>query len=198
MKSPSVLLFDLGGVLIENSGFENLNHMLPQPLDDQIIRERWLRSASVRRFELGTITSQAFATEFITEWSIPLSPDEFLTEFASWPKGFYPGAKDLLQALRKDYTIACLSNSNELHWEKFDEFASDFDIALSSHLLGAIKPDQAAFSKALAECNSDPDDVYFFDDSISNVKAAELMGIPSFHVDGFGILHNLLETMALV
>lgn len=198
MKSPSVLLFDLGGVLIENSGFENLNRLLPQPLNSHIIKEKWLRSPSVRNFELGNISSQEFAEAFICEWSLTLSPSEFLTEFTSWPKGFYPGARELIQMLRKNYTITCLSNSNELHWEKFNGFSFGFDIALSSHLMGAIKPDHAAFSIALTECNANPNDVFFFDDSISNVKAAESMGIPSFHVDGFESLQKLLPTLELV
>jgi len=168
MTHAALLLFDLGGVLIENAVFDSLNPMLPQPLDSVAIRERWLTSPAVRGFELGRIPATEFAEQFIAEWNIAMTPQAFLEAF------------------------------NALHWAKFDGFEGVFDIALSSHLLGVIKPDEAAFVRALAECRVPAEDVVFFDDSQPNVKMAQSLGIRAFHVDGFAALMPVLQAEGLM
>jgi HAD superfamily hydrolase (TIGR01509 family) len=188
-----LLLFDLGGVLIENVGFESLNRLLPSPIIHTELKERWLRSPSVRDFESGKIDAKEFSLRFIDEWKITLSADNFIAEFSNWPKGFYPGAKQLLKSMRRSFRIACLSNSNTLHWSRFGNFEDVFDIALSSHLLGVLKPDCAAFERALSACGVRPEEVIFFDDSFPNVKAAENLGIRAFHVEGFTRLRGVLS-----
>jgi len=123
--------------------------LLPKSLDQNEIKHRWLLSTSVRQLELGEISPDRFAKAFIEEWELRLTPNEFLKGFSSWPSGLYPGADEVLRTLRRKYRIGCLSNSNIVHWEKFKGFSDYFDIALSSHLMGLIKPDEEAFSKAL-------------------------------------------------
>jgi len=198
MNQAPLLLFDLGGVLIENACFDDLNAMLAQPLDSLAIRERWLASSSIRAFELGQIPAQEFAERFIAEWDIPLTPEAFLTAFISWPRGFYAGARELIASLRQRYRVGCLSNSNALHWAKFGGFQGEFDVTLSSHLIGVIKPDRAAFVRALEECDRPASEVIFFDDSRPNVLMAQSLGIRTFHVDGFQALLPVLQAEGLV
>jgi len=198
MNKPALLLFDLGGVLIENATCERLNCLLPQPLDDAIVKERWLHSSAIRRFERGDISPQDFAESFIAEWEIRLTVDAFLQEFISWPKGFYPEARETLRVLRQSYRVCCLSNSNVLHWERFGGFTEDFDIALSSHLLGVIKPDQEAFTRALREFDIGPEEVCFFDDILTNIQAAQSIGMRAFHVEGFKALQCVLQEQDLL
>lgn len=80
-----------------------------------------------------------------------------------------------------------------MHWEKFGGFKNDFDIAISSHQLGAIKPDNEAFLKALEICSVKPSEVFFFDDSTANIYTANSLGIQAFHVVGFESLLNVLR-----
>lgn len=192
MWHPTVLLFDLGGVLVENTGFEHLNDLLSAPMQAEELKSRWLASAAVRSFEAGACSAGIFADEMVAEWQLPVSPGAFLEAFASWPKGLYPGAEELLSHLRGRYTLACLSNSNAVHWERFDGFGDYFQIALSSHVIGEVKPDAVCFSKALQECNARASEVAFFDDSLINVAAARAIGIQSFHVNGLTELRNTL------
>lgn len=193
MSDPSLLLFDLGGVLIENSTFTRLNDLWGEQKSCDALKSRWLTSPAVRRFELGKCPPDEFAIAFIAEWKLSLSPEAFLEEFYSWPSAFYPEARNTLCKLRQKYRVGCLSNSNALHWEKFGGFKDDFDIAISSHQLGAIKPDCDAFLKALDVCCATPSAVCFFDDSIANIHTAESLGLRAFHVDGFDALLNVLR-----
>lgn len=198
MSLPMLLLFDLGGVLIKSAVFESLNNLLPEPLELTTIKQRWLFSPSVRSFERGEIQADEFAALFIAEWQLNITPQQFLTDFAIWPREFFPGARETLRELRGNYRIGCLSNSNELHWQRISGIEADFDISLFSHRLGAIKPDKDIFELALNECNIEPAAIYFFDDCAANVQSAQSFGITAFHVDGFESLQLVLRAQGLL
>lgn len=181
---PAVLLFDLGGVLVENVGFERFNALLPSPVPLEELKTQWLASPAVRTFETGNCAPELFARNVVSDWQLPLSPNEFLEAFTYWPKGLYAGAPEFLAALRERYVVACLSNSNAIHWQRFNGFREHFDFSLSSHILGEVKPDSQCFRRALQECKVAASEVAFFDDSITNVTGARSLGIESFHVNG--------------
>jgi glucose-1-phosphatase len=191
---PTVLLFDLGGVLVENVGFERFNALLPFPIPTEELKTQWLASPAVRSFETGNCTPEIFARNVVSDWQLPLSSTAFLEAFTYWPKGLYAGASELLAALRERYVVACLSNSNAIHWQRFNGFRDHFDFSLSSHLLGEVKPDPQCFRKALQECKTTTGEVAFFDDSLTNVSAARSLGIEAFHVNGLSeVRHSLAE-----
>ena len=91
MEAPKLMLFDLGGVLVENAAFGRLGRLLPGSPGAEDLRGRWMRSSAVRRFELGQAGPGEFADEFIAEWGLGLSAGAFLAEFGSWVGGLAPG-----------------------------------------------------------------------------------------------------------
>jgi len=198
MNVPSLLLFDLGGVLIDSSVFQHLNRLLDKPLETSALKARWLSSQSVRQFESGAMTAHEFAESFIAEWGLRQRPNAFLRAFASWPRYFHPGAREVLGLLRTRCKIACLSNSNPLHHQRFAGFADVFDLALFSHQLGMVKPDPEIFAVVLRECGVEAAEVYFFDDCLFNVYAAQSLGMSAFHVDGFDALLAVLSRQGLL
>jgi len=198
MRSPSLLLFDLGGVLIQSSVFEHLNRLLPDCDDGSDIKSRWLNSHSVRQFERGETSPEAFAERFVDEWGLALTPQAFLAEFVSWPRNFFPGARETLSELRKSHRVGCLSNSNPLHWSTFSDLEAMFDISLFSHLIGLIKPDRDIFALAVSECDVAPEQIYFFDDCAANVRSAQSFGMNAFQVDGFDSLKRVLQSNGLL
>lgn len=188
-----VLLFDLGGVLIENVGFQRFGALLSRPMALNEMKLNWLRSPAVRRFESGVTSAREFAREVVDEWELKLSPSSFLSQFKSWPREASEEAVVLVRELREHYRVACLSNSNELHWDRFSPLVQEFDIAISSHLSGRLKPDADAFLGALAQCAAPPQNVFFFDDSLPNVEGARAVGVESFHVEGLDQLREILQ-----
>ncbi len=184
MHEPIVLLFDLGGVLVESSGQEALGRLLPD-VDAAEILARWQSSESVGLFERGSISPTDFSEQFVAEWQLPLEAGEFLTIFSSWVHGFYPGAESLLKRLRERNVVACLSNTNAAHWAQLTDVRSAFDVCLASHLCGRMKPERAAYEKALQTLAVSPGQVLFFDDLLPNVTAARAIGVHAFHVRGF-------------
>lgn len=198
MKAPTLLLFDLGGVLIESSVFNQLGYLLPKDTEPHDIKARWLYSPTVRQFERGEISPETFARQLVEEWELSMSPADFLEFFGCWPRRFFPGAHETLQTLRQSYRVGCLSNSNPVHWQQFADFDAIFDVSLFSHLLGVIKPDPEIFLKALETCSVAPEEVMFFDDCQANVDAAKDLGIPAFLTDGFASLQATLKMTALL
>ncbi len=184
-SEPEVILFDLGGVLIDFAGFEEIADLLRGHATTDGIRTRWLMSASVRDFELGRTAPRVFADRFLSEWDLGLSAEEFLTAFASWPRGLYPGARSLLGALRGRFRLACLSNSNELHWDSFRVWLEPYlDKSYVSFELGLAKPDPAIFHAVLADLAVHPSAVLFLDDAEKNIEAAVELGFQAELVRG--------------
>lgn len=198
MLNGKVILFDLGGVLIENNGRQALTAMLPRPLEVQEMWRKWLDSPVVRRFERGESSAQEFAADFVGEWEIALDPATFIGEFATWPRGLFDGAEALLARLKSRHHLACLSNTNAIHWARFPQLHALFDSSFLSHEMGHVKPDPEAFQYALAQLGVPPGDVWFFDDLAPNVEAARAAGMNAFRVDGFGAIAPILRSERLL
>jgi len=182
-----VLLFDLGGVLIDYSGVQDLAALLPARAPDAEIRARWSRCPHTEAFGLGRMTRDEFGERFVQHWGIRLPPEQFLREFRSWPRSFLPGAVELLATLRPRVRLAALSNSNELHWERnTDDLGLNqfFELAISSHEVGLGKPDPRIYELALKRLGVPAEAVMFFDDATANVRAASALGMRAFQVDG--------------
>jgi len=194
-----VLLFDLGGVLIHFSGFEEMRRLLPGKLDVSVIRQRWISSETVHIFERGDIGADEFARRITTEWGLGLQPEVFLREFASWARGTYDGAIDLLEVVHEDFQIACLSNSNELHTSSHrDAIGRHVDHQFFSNEIGLAKPDPKIFDFAIQSLGIPANRIAFFDDTAVNVEAAANAGMNAHLTDGIDDLKLCLERLGIV
>ena len=123
----------------------------------------------------------------LVEFELSISPTQFIAEFATWPKGLYPGTIELLQALAPHYTLACLTNTNMLHWPRICdemELQRHFPIHFASHLIGLLKPDRAIFQHAIDHLGYAPERILFLDDNALNVEGARSVGISAYRVVG--------------
>jgi putative hydrolase of the HAD superfamily len=194
-----VLLFDLGGVLIDFSGFEEMRRLLPRVSDRSEIRDRWIRSESVQLFERGDITPESFARRLVEEFHLELSAEEFLREFVSWARGPYPGALSLLRRLQNTHRIACLSNSNELHTPIHRaSIHPHVDTFYFSDEIGLVKPDREIFDHVIHDLAVSPRRIAFFDDTMINVEAAREVGLNAFSVDGIVEVEAQLQRLGLI
>ncbi len=194
-----VLLFDLGGVLVDFRGFEALNEVRADPLDTSEIRSRWLACEAVTEFECGRIEAVDFAQRFVDEWELDWSPASFLEAFASWVSPFSAEVTELLSALAPHYTLACLSNCNTIHWKRLGaEVHQHFDAAFLSFEMGLAKPNPQIFARALEHLDVPPERVYFFDDSEENLRAASEHGICAELVRGVTQLRTRLRELGML
>lgn len=196
MRDERVLLFDLGGVVVESVGLATLERLLPHLGQEEILK-RWLGSSAVGGFESGVISQEAFARAFLSEWPLGMAPAQFLEEFSSWVRGYLPGARELLSGLRTRHRIACLSNTNAAHWARLDGIDEVFDVCIASHLTGYLKPDRRAFEDALRRLGVEASQVCFFDDLSGNVAAARELGMQAFQVRGVAETASALRGLGI-
>ncbi len=203
MTGPAIdaILFDLGGVLIELAGVEKMLEWSPGIDSTEELWRRWLHSDAVRRFETGATGRDAFARGVVAEFGVPVSTDEFLAAFTWWPRAVLPGAHDLLSALRGRYVLASVSNTNEIHWDRFaNAWALDaaFHHNFPSHLVGKLKPDADYFAHVVAAVGVPAERVLFVDDNAINVEAAARLGLHARRVAGVEGARAALRELGLL
>lgn len=202
MSTPDVdvVLFDLGGVLIELGGVAALQ-TLAGIADDEAVWQKWLTSPWVRRFEAGQCSADEFSWGVVSEWDLPVTPEQFLEIFRDWPVGPLPGSSELLADVRRRVPIGCLSNTNTLHWEH--QFArwpilGMFDYRFLSFDLGLVKPDRSVFRAVADRLPVRADRVLFLDDNALNSDAARSFGFLSERVRGVGEARQVLEDIGVL
>jgi len=182
-----VVLFDLGGVLVELSGVAALLAWMNNRLSAEELFMMWLRSPAVRSFERGQASPKVFAEQLIKEMGLPVEGQQFLTEFTGWAKDLFPGARELVRRVPRSYVRASLCNTNMLHWPRLmDEMmlSDAFDHHFASHLIGKIKPDDDAFQHVMDTLDCRPSEILFLDDNQINVDAAQRLRIHAVQVRG--------------
>lgn len=196
---PQVVLLDLGGVLVELSGVAEFGSMLGKSEVSEVWRT-WLGSPAVRRFERGATDPDTFAQELVAELSLPIAPATFLERFATWARALYPGALTLIEQLRSQTTVACLSNTNDLHWQgpmrRFGLHGA-FDQCFLSHQLGCLKPDRDVFDRVQQSLGVPAEAVLFLDDNQINVDAAREAGFDAHVAHGVTGAQAVLRRYAL-
>ena len=175
-----VVLFDVGGVLVQLSGVATVLGWVADRWTPAELWQRWLRSPAVRAFETGRCDADTFAADLVAELELGVEPALFLESFAGWPSGLYPGAHELVARIPGHITRALLSNSNALHWDRvIDDFGLGtlFEHRFVSHLTGRIKPDRDAFEHVVSTLGCDAGSIFFLDDNLMNVEAAHAVGL---------------------
>lgn len=194
-----IVLFDLGGVLIELSSIQSMGRFFGDLPDDEVW-SRWLACPWVRRFERGHCDAQDFAHGMVDTWSMSASPEVFLDAFVRWPRGLMPGARELARSVRSRLPIGCLSNTNALHAGRHasEEAVYDlFDHRFLSHEIGLVKPDREIYEHVLAAIGLPAANVLFLDDNQINVDGARAAGLHAERTRGLAEVHAALTRHGL-
>jgi glucose-1-phosphatase len=185
-EGVDLVLFDLGGVLIEVPGVRAMLELTGIESEEELWR-RWLTCRWVRRFESGGCSEAEFAAGVVADWQLDLSAPAFLEAFRDWPAGPLPGAAELVTQTRASAATGCFSNTNALHWHGHIAawpLTGLFDHRFLSFELGLLKPDIAAFAQVAALLNVPAERVLFLDDNALNVAGAAAAGFQAARAAG--------------
>jgi HAD superfamily hydrolase (TIGR01509 family) len=195
-----LVLFDLGGVLIEVPGVRAMLELTGIASEEELWR-RWLTCRWVRRFESGGCSETEFAAGVVADWQLELSPAAFLEAFQNWPSGPLPGAAELVAQARASVATGCFSNTNALHWRNHIAawpLAGLFDHRFLSFELGLLKPDTAAFARVAALLEVPAERVLFLDDNAMNVTGAAAAGFQAVRATGVDEARQRLAEAAVL
>ncbi len=196
MQDPKLLLFDLGGVLIDWNDIQPLLELTNDRISPDQARRFWLESNWVRKFERGWCRPDEFASGVIEELELTLTPDQFITAFLTWDRGPIPGATELLEDLKGRIPTACLSNNNVLHWARLQEeidFEKYFEYRFVSYEIGLVKPDREIFDYVVSKLPFAGEEIAFFDDNPECVCAARKYGLAAYQTRGVDELREVLK-----
>jgi putative hydrolase of the HAD superfamily len=160
------VIFDLGGVLLEvkqQNIFENLSKLsgLPAAQVRELLGQHrpLTETFGVQEFSHSEV---AVIEAINSELGSPIA-----------------GTERVLSALKPHVKLACLSNTNSVHWRELQRsyaFMQYLDVALASQRLGCAKPDAQIYTKANEMLGAAPHELLFFDDKVENVQAATAQG----------------------
>ncbi len=194
------LLFDLGGVLVRLGGVAAMQSLAGLDSEDEVW-SRWLACPWVRDFERGLCSAADFANGVVADWRLTVGAPSFLELFESWPQGPFEGAAELVGEVREQVKVACLSNSNSLHWERVTALGglgAMFDATFLSHELALIKPDREIFEHVAACFDGPADRLVFLDDNELNVAQAKTVGFTAARVRGADEARSALVNLGVL
>jgi glucose-1-phosphatase len=191
------IIFDLGGIILNidysltekafiNLGIKNFSEVYSQAKQNNLFDS----------LEEGKISADNFR-KAINQY-VPNASDEAIDN--AWNAmllDFPKHRAEKLEQLSKQYRLFLLSNTNEIHLEKFQQiiekdygyqnFVNLFEKVYYSHELGLRKPRKECFRQVLVENNLPADQTLFVDDSIQHVEGAESVGIHAIHIPKGGM-----------
>ena len=184
--------FDLGGVVVricrsfEEAALAAGVPLRPVPADEAIVRQRHDLSL---RHQRGEFDAPTFHRLMSGTFAGAYSPAEIARVSAAVLREEYTGVAELIRALgAAGLMTACLSNTNDEHWERLVELPAlrALHHRHASHLWSLAKPDPAIFRRFEAERGVAGQAIVYFDDLAENVEAARAAGWDAILVDHTG------------
>ncbi len=143
------------------------------------------------KYERGQATSEEFIQAISASVSDKVTSEQIIDAWNALLLDFPSIRVELLQQLRSDYRLFLLSNTNQIHFEKYTQqfqaiygypLESLFEKMWFSHQIGLSKPDTAVFEFVLKDKNLNPAETLFIDDTLMHVEAARKSGIYGWHL----------------
>ena len=188
MQPLKAIIFDLGGVILnidynktsaafKAAGVKNIDEMYSQKVANQLFED----------LETGKVTQTQFYDEIRNSGMVELTNQQIKKAWDAMLLDFREETLLFIASLKSKYKIFLLSNTNSIHLSRFYEiydsmkrqstFESLFDEIYYSHLIGARKPDLAAYQYVIDRNNLNAGECLFIDDSIQNIEGARLAGL---------------------
>lgn len=186
------ILFDMGGVIFTQNTAKARERFRESGIDPDVYLGAFGQKEFMLDLEMGKIGKE----EFCRRMAKAARRDNITLDEASncW-LGFIDGVETAklhnLEALRKQYHLGLLSNTNPFVMDYMDSpmmsadgrpISDYFDSLFLSYRMGVCKPSPEIYLQALEAGNMKPDETVFIDDSPANIEAANKLGIHGIHI----------------
>lgn len=184
------IVFDFGGVIANFSRENAVKRFIEIGVAEA---DRLLDAYHQRGIFLEVEDGKITAEEFCTKLSAMVGKELTYQEAASGWRAFMIDVPlcrlDYLKALRKDYNLYLLSNTNPfiMGWARSNDFTSlgcplddYFDKIYASYEMKLVKPSTDIFEAMMADANMLPHETMFVDDGPANIETARALGLHTF------------------
>ena len=181
----TTLIFDLGNVLVTFSHekmFQQIGKVVGA--SSEAVRELLIDQRIALQLERGLLSVDEIYTLFKNLGTTPFQLDHLLYAASNI---FTPRKEmeTLVKTLKaKGYQLLILSNTYAPHIDFISQnmqLLSLFDHLILSYEIGAAKPEETIYRAALQKAATSPNNCFYIDDIVENIRAAEKLGITSHH-----------------
>ncbi|MFO7842468.1 MAG: HAD family phosphatase [Bacteroidales bacterium] len=193
MEGIKNIIFDLGNVIINIDSNRAVNAMKEMGFDNFEESYTLLQQSDLFDYlEKGLITPEKFRTDLQVHFNRSVSPKKIDNAWNSMLLDFPKKRIKLLQELKSKYRLFLLSNTNIIHYHKYNQdFIDQYGFGLSnlfekvylSFDMGMRKPDLEVFKYVIKDSNLKPIETLFVDDSAENIDSANELGLKTLFID---------------
>jgi glucose-1-phosphatase len=184
---PSVLLFDLGGVLIDidfSRALRAWQAMSELPFDE--LQQAFVFDAAYEAHERGELAAADYFSHLASTLRLRGSPQQVAAGWNAIFMGEITATTTLVQAASTRLPCFAFTNTNATHqacWSQlYPQVVASFDGIFSSHQMGLRKPEPLAFAHICQVLQRPPASILFFDDLLLNVEGARAAGLQAVWV----------------
>ncbi len=187
------IIFDLGGVIINLEEERTIKRFAAvSKLAEERLRARILKFDEYLAYEKGLLSDAQFRQIIRDRFLLEASDEEIDSCMNAMLLDIPHERLRLLERLKGSFKLYLLSNTNNIHFTRFNEIVADtvkvpamdvfFDKAYYSHQIGMRKPDKDIFERVLAENQLVASQTLFIDDNAANIDGAKQAGLAAFHL----------------
>ena len=211
MKDIKVLLFDLGGVIIDIDPSITINALKSMSkkssedlnaLDYKYYKEESSLLNFFFEYEKGNINDDKFRDGIRKFANLDLSNDKIDHIWNSVIVKINQDLLDVVLSLKNRYKIMILSNTNFIHKVYYDKLVVDiygktlkqlFDKVFYSYEIRSRKPELEIYQKVIDKSSYSGKEILFFDDMKENLEIPKVIGMKTYHVEDLTLTKQFLQ-----
>lgn len=179
MKTLSVIVFDLGRVLVDLDfdAFPRLLGFDRSPTSPSV--KSSIQQLAIQ-YETGKITTEQFFNSLDEVLLHKFRREELLNAWNAIIGEEISAIAPIVDAVQLRYSTAILSNTSPTHFQKALDTSPTlrkFSKRYLSYKIGAMKPDLSVYRHVIENLKVDPSTILFIDDVSENIIAAQQCGI---------------------
>jgi len=195
MTQPSGIrniLFDLGGVILDINVQATQQRFYEMGLPSIFMNyPENMTTDLFFRYETGKLDTGSFRNEVRRLSGLDVSDAAIDEAWTAMLVGIPSSRTNLLRRLSERYDLYMLSNTCPMHVPVFEKMFRDasgvsmqdlFKKIFYSFEIGYHKPDREAFEYVICDTGIVPEETYFLDDNIHNIKTSQELGFRAIHI----------------
>ena len=193
LNSIRNIIFDLGGVIINLDIQKSVDALQQLSRTGRTVPfSQKEQSELFDLLEIGAILPEEFRRRVREEYDIEADDDTIDAAWSAMLLDIPGGRIELLQRLSQTHRLFLLSNTNAIHYLRFNEIVRQnsnfpnldglFEKTYYSHLIGRRKPHPEVFEHIVTEQKLNKSETLFIDDTYQHIEGARLAGLNALYL----------------